>query len=95
MTFYHVKDWGGCDLTIDFKKLDLLPRITISEMTGCLVLNIGFLMLTFNLCIYSEDMREFCRKVKSEDFKKEAEQMAKDLQEKLEELKNKCKDVEQ
>lgn len=58
------KDWGGCHLEIDFRKIDLLPRITLSEFTGCLVLNIGFLMLTFNLCIFSSDLKEFNRKLR-------------------------------
>ena len=70
MTFYYVRDWGGCDITIDLKKIDLLPRITLSQMTGInLMLNIGFLMFTFNLCIYDSEMREFNRKVREEGSK--------------------------
>lgn len=76
------KEWGGCHLDIDFKKIDLLPRITLSDLTGCLILNVGFLMLTFNLCIYSSDMREFNRKLKSGEIEKEM----KEMQEKLESL---------
>lgn len=76
------KEWGGCHLDIDFKKIDLLPRITLSDLTGCLILNVGFLMLTFNLCIYSSDMRELNRKLQSGEIEKEM----KEMQEKLESL---------
>lgn len=69
------KEWGGCHLDIDFKKIDLLPRITLSDLTGCLILNVGFLMLTFNLCIYNSDMREFNRKLKSGEIEKEMNEM--------------------
>ena len=80
------KDWGGCDLAIDFRKIDLLPRITISEMSGCFALNMGFLMFTFNLCVLSSDVREFQRKLISGELDKEikerAEQLAKIVSEK-------------
>lgn len=76
------KEWGGCHLDIDFRKIDILPRITLSEFTGCMVLNIGFLMLTFNLCIFSSDMREFNRKLKSGELEKEVQ----DMQKKMEDL---------
>lgn len=76
MTFYHVRDWGGCDLTIDLKKIDVLPRITLSQMTGIsLMLNIGFLMLTFNLCIFSSEIKEFNRKLLSGELEKEMQEM--------------------
>ena len=87
MKFYHVKDWGGCDLSIDFKKIDLLPRITVSEMTGCFFLNLGFLMLTFNLCIYDSATREFIGKMKSGELNKEIEDAMNELREKAEELR--------
>ena len=95
MKFYHVKDWGGCDLSIDFNKVDLLPRFTLSQMTGCFFLNIGFLMLTFNLCIYDSATREFVRKMKSGELKQEVEEMMGNLREEVEKLKNDNKDAEQ
>lgn len=96
MTFYHVRDWGGCDLTIDFKKIDVLPRITLSQITGCnLILNIGFLMITFNLCLYDSEMREFNRKLKSGEWQEEVEQMCKNLREDIEKLRKQDRDAEQ
>ena len=95
MTFYHGRDWGGFDLTIDLKKIDFLPRITLSQMTGCIFLNIGFLMLTFNLCIYDSATREFVRKMKSGELKQEVEEMMGNLREEVEKLKNDNKDAEQ
>ncbi len=96
MTFLLSRDWGGCDLTIDFKKIDVLPRITLSQITGCnLILNIGFLMLTFNLCLYDSEMKEFNRKLKSGEWQEEVEQMTKDLREKIEKLRKQDEDAEQ
>jgi hypothetical protein len=78
------KEWGGCHLDIDFRKMDILPRITLSDFTGCLVLNIGFLMLTFNLCVYSSDMKEFNRKLKSGELEKELQEQREKMRELLE-----------
>jgi hypothetical protein len=69
------KVWGGCHLEICFTKIDLLPRITLSELTGCMLLNIGFLMLTFNLCIFSSEIKEFNRKLQSGELEKEMQEM--------------------
>jgi hypothetical protein len=91
MTFLLSRDWGGCDLTIDLKKIDVLPRITLSQMTGIsLMLNIGFLMITFNLCLYDSEMREFNRKVKEEGHK-----MWKEMLDKLEKAEQEKEDAEQ
>lgn len=91
MTFYHVRDWGGCDLTIDLKKIDVLPRITLSQMTGIsLMLNIGFLMFTFNLCLYDSEMQAFNRKVREEGNK-----MWKEMLDKLEKAEQEQEDAEQ
>ena len=75
------KDWGGCHVNIDFHKIDLFPRITISDLTGCLVLNMGFLMLTFNLCVYGQEMREFSRKLRTGEIEKEMKEQIKKLEE--------------
>ena len=91
MTFYYERDWGGCDLTIALKKIDVLPRITLSQMTGInLMLNIGFLMITFNLCLYDNEFKEFNRKVKEEGHK-----MWKEMLDKLEKAEQEKEDAEQ
>ena len=77
------KEWGGCHIDIDFRKMDILPRITLSDFTGCLVLNIGFLMLTFNLCVYSSDMKKFNRKLKSGELEKELQEQREKMRELL------------
>lgn len=85
------KHWGGCDICIDFKKIDFLPRFTLSEMTGCLVLNIGFLMLSFNLVIFGEEMRQFNKKLESGELAREMDAEMKKMKEAikaLEELKD-------
>lgn len=86
MTIYYIRDWGGCDLTIDLKKIDLLPRFTLTQITGSLIINIGFLMLTFNLAIYDGEMREFNRKCRTGEIQKE-------LDEKIKEMVTKLKDI--
>lgn len=81
-------DWGGVSLDVTFRKIDLLPRFTISEMTGVpLHMDIGFLMLTFNLTLYSKEMRRFVKKAREDGFEK----IAKDLEAKCEELKRELK----
>lgn len=86
MTIYYIRDWGGCDLTIDLKKIDLLPRFTLTQITGSLIINIGFLMLTFNLAIYDSEMREFNRKCRTGEIQKE-------LDEKIKEMVTQLKDI--
>ena len=65
-------EWGYSDICVDFNKIDFLPRITASSLQGSFLLNIGFLMLTFNFFVYSSDMREFNKKMKSGEFLKDA-----------------------
>jgi hypothetical protein len=68
------KDWGSADITITLHKIDLLPRFTLSEMRGIsLMLNVGFLMFTFNLAIYDKHMRRFVKEVKEKGFDKMVE----------------------
>ena len=95
MKFYHVKDWGGCDLSIDFSKVDLLPRFTLSQMMGCFFLNIGFLMLTFNLCIYDSATREFVHKMVPGELKQEVEEKMNNLRGEVEKRKNDDEGAEQ
>ena len=45
------EDWGCLDLNISFRKVDILPRFTISDMNGAWVINLGFLAFTLNLVI--------------------------------------------
>lgn len=73
-------------MTIDLKKIDLLPRFTLTQITGSLIINIGFLMLTFNLAIYDSEMREFNRKCRTGEIQKE-------LDEKIKEMVTKLKDI--
>lgn len=61
------KGWGGCSICLDFKKIDILPRVTISDLIGCLYINIGFLMLTFTLCIYDYNMRKFVKELENRE----------------------------
>ena len=79
MTIYFAKEWGGCDFTIDLRKIDFLPRVTLSQVTGCIFLNVGFLMLTFNLCLYDSKMREIVKEEKAE-WEKCKEEFRKDFE---------------
>ena len=45
------EDWGCLDLNISFRRVDILPRFTVSDMGGAWVVNIGFLAFTLNLVI--------------------------------------------
>ena len=36
------KDWGCLSLSVNSRKIDFLPRITLSDMTGAFILNVGF-----------------------------------------------------
>lgn len=58
------EDWGCLDLNISFRKVDILPRITVSDMTGAWILNIGFLAFTLNLVILDEVGRMMNREVR-------------------------------
>lgn len=59
------EDWGCLDLSITPAKIDVLPRITMSDMTGAFLVNVGFFIFTLNLVVLDKDMRELnreCRK---------------------------------
>lgn len=58
------QDWGCIDLNINFNKIDLLPRITISDMKGAFVFNVGFFMLTLNLVVLNKPNRAHNREVR-------------------------------
>lgn len=58
------QDWGCIDLNINFNKIDLLPRITISDMKGAFVFNVGFFMLTLNLVVLNKPNRALNREVR-------------------------------
>ena len=58
--------WGNLLLDADFKEIDLLPRLTVSEIL-CFgtIIHAGFLMLSLNLTVFDpyakkmiEDMRK-------------------------------------
>lgn len=61
-------EWGYLGICVDFNKIDVLPRITASSLQGAFLLNIGFLMLSLDFFVYSKEMKEFNRKVKSGEF---------------------------
>lgn len=56
------KVWGGLTLEATFKKIDLLPRVTISELGHIYIISIGFLMLTLNLSVWDKAVRDMLRK---------------------------------
>ena len=58
------EDWGCIDLNINLNKIDLLPRITISDMKGAFVFNVGFFMFTLNLVVLDKYKRELNREVR-------------------------------
>jgi hypothetical protein len=60
------KDWGCLDLSINSRKIDFLPRITLSDMTGAFILNVGFLAFTLNLVILDRNMRPANRRARQE-----------------------------
>lgn len=60
------KYWGSIDLHICLSKIDILPRMTLSDIRGVLILNVGFLMLSMNLAVYDKEFREFNRRREEE-----------------------------
>ena len=58
------EDWGCIDLNISFRKIDILPRLSISDMTGAWVLNVGFLAFTLNLVILGYAARQLNREAR-------------------------------
>lgn len=55
------RDWGCLLLSVCFRKIDLLPRVTVSDMTGAFLIDVGFLMLNLDLCILNEVQRQINR----------------------------------
>lgn len=58
------QDWGCIDLNINFDKIDLLPRITISDMKGAFVLNVGFFIFTLNVVVLDKPNRELNKEIR-------------------------------
>lgn len=56
------KDWGSMYCEASFNKIDFLPRITATGIDHAFIFNVGFLMLSINLTIWDELMREFNRR---------------------------------
>lgn len=54
--------WGNLIFSFCFGKIDILPRVTLSQLTGAFIINIGILFFTLNLTIWDESMREFNRR---------------------------------
>lgn len=57
-------DWGCIDIGITPQKLDLLPRLTISDMTGAFLINVGFLIFTLNIVVLDGPAREMNREAR-------------------------------
>ena len=58
------EDWGCFSLNISSRKIDILPRVTISDMTGAWLLNVGFLAFTLSLVVLEEQARQQNREVR-------------------------------
>ena len=58
------EDWGCLSLNISARKIDILPRVTISDMTGAWLLNVGFLAFTLSLVVLEEQARQLNREVR-------------------------------
>lgn len=56
------EDWGALTLSVCFSKIDVFPRLTVSDMTGALIVSVGLFMLTINLCVLNSVQREMNRK---------------------------------
>lgn len=54
--------WGNLILSICFGKIDMLPRVTLSQFTGAFIVNVGFLFFALNFTIWDERMRDFNRR---------------------------------
>ena len=54
--------WGNLIFSFCFAKIDILPRVTLSQLTGAFIINIGFFFFTLNLTIWDEHMRDFNRR---------------------------------
>lgn len=51
------EDWGCLDLNISSHKIDILPRLTVSDMSGAWVVNLGLFAFTLNLVILDRNNR--------------------------------------
>lgn len=51
--------WGNLVLTFCVAKIDILPRVTLSALTGAFIINVGFIFFSLNLTIWDERMRMF------------------------------------
>lgn len=43
--------WGNLIFSFCFGKIDVLPRVTLSQLTESFIINIGILFFTLNLTI--------------------------------------------
>ena len=88
-------DWGGCHLSVDFNKIDLLPQVCLKNVLGNTHFCIAFLMLNFELVFFGSEMKAFLRKLKSGELKKEMDEMAEQMKPQihtLDEIKEKQKE---
>ena len=67
---YHTvfeADWGYLLFETSWDKIDLLPRITVSQIDHAVITNVGFMMLSFNLVVFDGLMREFHKRSRREN----------------------------
>lgn len=56
-------DWGCLVLDLDFRKIDILPRLTVTDLPSFgIITNFGFLCFTLNLSVYYRNTRRFIRR---------------------------------
>lgn len=54
--------WGNLFIDIDFRKLDLLPRFTMSQVSRhALIVVVGFLSFNVQLTLWSREMRDMLK----------------------------------
>lgn len=59
------KYWGNIILSIDFRKFDLLPRVTASFMTNAFIINAGIFGFILNFTVWGKMMRKFNQRYES------------------------------
>ena len=52
------KYWGNLVFEISIRKIDLLPRVTMTSIAHALIFNTGFLGLSLNLTFWGKAIRE-------------------------------------
>lgn len=54
--------WGNLFIDADFRKIDLLPRFTLSQVSRhALIIVVGYLFFNIQLTLWSRDMRDMLK----------------------------------